>query len=82
MFISKTKRFFTRPQATWVILQLKKRDSSTTPSTKLTSSYYHHVSSLPIVYKTISQNFDETAAKYSDHECFIFKSMSFGHYRI
>ncbi|CAF0850171.1 unnamed protein product [Adineta steineri] len=44
------------------------------PSTKLTSSYFHHSSSLPFVYKTISQNFDETAAKYPDHECYVFKS--------
>ncbi|CAF2539795.1 unnamed protein product [Rotaria sp. Silwood2] len=74
MFTSNTKRFFARPQTSWIIFQFKKRNSSTAPSTKLTSSYFHHVSSLPFVYKTIGQNFDETAAKYPDHECYIFKS--------
>ncbi|CAF0825579.1 unnamed protein product [Rotaria sordida] len=69
-----TKRFITRPQITWIIFQFKKRYNSTTSSTKLTSSYFHHVSSLPFVYKTLSQSFDETAAKYPDHECYIFKS--------
>ncbi|CAF1507777.1 unnamed protein product, partial [Rotaria sordida] len=39
MFISTTKRFITRPQTTWIIFQFKKRHNSTTPSTKLTSSY-------------------------------------------
>ena len=78
MFINNTKRFITRPQTTWIIFQFRKRDSSTTTtplSTKLTSSYFHHVSSLPFVYKTISQSFDETAAKYPDHECYVFKSI-------
>ncbi|CAF4638470.1 unnamed protein product, partial [Rotaria sp. Silwood1] len=73
MFASNTKRFIIRPQTTWVIFQFKKRHSSTTSSNKLTSSYFHHVSSLPLVYKTISQSFDEIAAKYPDHECYIFK---------
>jgi fatty-acyl-CoA synthase len=73
MFINNTKRFITRPQTTWIIFQFTKRDSSTT---KLTSSYFHHVSALPFVYKTLSQSFDETAAKYRDYECFVFKSMS------
>jgi hypothetical protein len=77
MFGSNAKRFIIQPQTTWIIFQFKKRASSTTtPSTKLTSSYYHHVSSLPFVYKTISQNFDEAAAKYPDHECYVFKSTS------
>jgi hypothetical protein len=83
MFISNTKHFITRLQTTWIILQLKKRDSSTTSlSPKLTSSYYHHASSLSLIYKTISQNFDETAAKYSDHECYVFKSISNRDYSI
>jgi hypothetical protein len=82
MFLGKTKRFIVRPHTTWIILQLQNRNSSTTPSAKLTSSYYHHVSPLPYIYKTISQNFDETAAKYSDHECYVFKSISLTQYRI
>ncbi|CAF0820043.1 unnamed protein product [Rotaria sp. Silwood1] len=74
MLTGNTKRFIIRPQTTWVIFQFKKRHSSTTSSNKLTSSYFHHVSSLPLVYKTISQSFDEIAAKYPDHECYIFKN--------
>ena len=53
------------------MLQFEKQDSST----KLTSSYFHHVSSLEFVYKTLSQGFDETAAKYPDHPCYVFKSI-------
>jgi long-subunit acyl-CoA synthetase (AMP-forming) len=85
MFINNTKRFITRPQTTWILFQFKTRDSSTTtpsPSTKLASSYFHHASSLPFIYKTISQNFDETAAKYPDHECYVFKSISIRNYQI
>ncbi|CAF0863208.1 unnamed protein product [Adineta ricciae] len=76
MFIANTKRFLTHQQASWIILHLKLRQasSSAVPPAKLTSSYFHHSSSLPFVYKTISQNFDETAAKYPDHECYVFSS--------
>ncbi|CAF3737705.1 unnamed protein product [Rotaria sordida] len=61
----------------WLFLQLKQRNNSTTTtssSNKLTSSYYYHASSLPFIYKTVSQSFDEIAAKYQDHECFYFKN--------
>ncbi|CAF0903546.1 unnamed protein product [Adineta steineri] len=74
MLINHTKRILTQPQTTSFILLFKKHKSSTTKSTKLTSSYFHHVSSLPLQYKTISQSFDETADKYPDHECYVFKS--------
>jgi len=77
MFVRNAKRFIIQPQTTWIIFQLQKRNSSTTTtSTKLTSSYYHNSSVLPFIYKTISQSFDETAAKYPDHECYVFKSIS------
>jgi hypothetical protein len=76
MFLNSTKRFITRPQTTSIILYFNTRHNSTTsPSTKLTHSYFHHASSLPFVYKTISQSFDETAAKYPDHECYVFKGI-------
>ena len=78
MLISSIRRFIARPQDVWFILQLKKRDSSTT--TKLTSSYYYHNSSLPFIYKTTSQNFDETAVKYPDHECYVFRGKSTTHF--
>jgi hypothetical protein len=82
MLVCNAKCFIIRPQPTWIIFQLRKRDSSTTTttSTKLTSSYYHNSSVLPFIYKTISQSFDETAAKYPDHECYVFKSILIGNY--
>jgi len=73
MLINSTKRFFVRPSSTWIVFQLNKRNTSTT--TKLTSSYCHHVSSLPLIYKTLSQQFDETANKYPNHECYVFKGI-------
>jgi hypothetical protein len=73
MFINIAKKFVVRQPTTWISFQFNKRNTSTT--TKLTSSYFHHVSSLPLIYKTLSQAFDETANKYSDHECYVFKSM-------
>ncbi len=77
MLLRNTNRFIIQPQPTWIIFQFKKRNNSTTTtsSTKLTSSYFHNASSIPFLYKTISQNFDETAAKYPDHECYVFKSI-------
>ncbi|CAF4299152.1 unnamed protein product, partial [Adineta steineri] len=73
MLINHTKRILTQPQTTsYILLLFKKHNSSISP--KLTSSYFHHVSSLPLQYKTISQSFDETADKYPDHECYVFKS--------
>jgi hypothetical protein len=73
MLINNTKRFSIRPPLTWIIFQFNKRNTST----KLTSSYSHHVSSLPFIYKTLSQTFDETVNKYPNHECYVFKSISF-----
>lgn len=75
MFIGTVKKFVVRPSSTWIFVQFNKRNTSTVPTTKLTSSYFHHVSSLPLIYKTVSQTFDETANKYPDHECYVFKSM-------
>ncbi|CAF1113515.1 unnamed protein product [Rotaria sordida] len=57
------------------MINIRKCDYTTaTPTSKLTSSYFHHASSFPLVYKTVSQSFEETANKYSDHECYVFKS--------
>ena len=77
MFFNNTRRFVTGQKTTWIILHFKTRHSSTTttPTNKLTHSYFYHASSLPFVYKTISQSFDETAAKYPDHECYVFKGI-------
>lgn len=55
--------------------QISNQDTSEAKvKTRLTLSYFHHASSFKLVYKTLSQSFDETALKYSDDECFIFKS--------
>jgi fatty-acyl-CoA synthase len=72
MFVNNTKRFIVHPP-TWIVFQFNKRNTSTT--TKLTSSYFHHTSSLPFIYKTLSQCFDETAEKHPEHECYVFKSI-------
>ena len=79
MFFNNTKQLFIRPCITAVQFRFIIRNKTTASrpaSTKLTSSYFHHSSALPLVYKTISQSFDETVAKYPDHECFVFKSKS------
>lgn len=71
MLAANTCRLLTRPIRTWIINGIEKRTKSTA---KLTSSYFHHVPSSPLVYRTISQNFDVIAEQNSDHECFVFKS--------
>ncbi|CAF3766265.1 unnamed protein product [Rotaria sordida] len=71
MFPSNTGRLIACPSRVWTIIRIQKRNNSTR---KLTSSYYHHASPFRMVYKTLSQSFDETADKYSDHECLVFKS--------
>ena len=79
MLLANTKQFLIRPPTVSIVFHFKTRNTSTTTtstSKKLTSSYFHHSSALPLVYKTISQSFDETVAKYPDHECFVFKSKS------
>lgn len=80
MFINTSKKFLVHPSSTktWILVHLNKRNTSTISSTsKLTTSYFHHVSSLPLIYKTLGQTFDETVNKYPNHECYIFKSMLF-----
>ena len=79
-FFNSTKQLLIRPSISTIKLDILIRHETTTSrpsSTKLTSSYFHHVSPLPLVYKTISQSFDETATKYPDHECYVFKGISF-----
>ena len=78
MFISTTKRLIVRSSSTWLRFPINKRHNSTIPSNsnKLTSSYCHHASSLPLLYQTVAQKFDENVDKYPNHECYIFKSMS------
>ena len=43
------------------------------PLPKLTQSYYHHASEIPLLYHTIGQHLDNLAAEYSNHRCYAFK---------
>lgn len=74
MFVKNTQSLLFRSQTTWLVCRLRTRqNSSNIPPTKLKTSYFHHASSLPFSYKTISQTFDETVAKNPNHECYVFK---------
>ena len=43
------------------------------PSAKLTQSYYHHASDIPLLYHTVGQNLDYLAADHPNHQCYAFK---------
>ncbi len=43
-------------------------------SPKLTQSYYHHASEIPLVYDTLGQHLDKLASAYPSHECYAFRS--------
>ncbi|UJR35367.1 hypothetical protein I4U23_028124 [Adineta vaga] len=43
------------------------------PNTKLTQSYYHHSSDIPLLNHTIGQHLDQLAQAYPNHECYAFK---------
>jgi non-ribosomal peptide synthetase component E (peptide arylation enzyme) len=43
------------------------------PSAKLTQSYYHHASDIPLLYHTVGQHLDQLAATNPNHECYVFK---------
>jgi fatty-acyl-CoA synthase len=43
------------------------------PSSKLTQSYYHHASDIPLLYHTVGQHLDQLAHAYPNHECYVFK---------
>ncbi|CAF0917029.1 unnamed protein product [Rotaria sordida] len=75
MLINSIKRFVVQPPSIWSVFQINKQNSFiTSSSTKLTSSYYHHVSSLSFIYKTLGENFDETANKHPNDESYVFKT--------
>lgn len=46
---------------------------STKTPPKLTQSYYHHASEIPLLYDTIGQHLDKLAIEYPDHQCYTFK---------
>ncbi|UJR35856.1 hypothetical protein I4U23_028600 [Adineta vaga] len=60
-------------QSLFKVISYISKQSYSTPA-KLTSSYHHHVSSLPLIYKTLGQVFDETVEKYPEHECYVSKN--------
>lgn len=43
------------------------------PSSKLTQSYFHHASDIPLLYHTIGQHLDYLAAELPNHQCYTFK---------
>ena len=43
------------------------------PPTKLTQSYYHHASNIPLLYHTVGQQLDYLAADQPNHQCYVFK---------
>lgn len=43
------------------------------PETKLTQSYYHHASEIPLLYDTLGQHLDKLANDLPNHECYAFK---------
>lgn len=43
------------------------------PSPKLTQSYYHHASQIPLLYHTVGQHLDRMASEDPNHECYAFK---------
>lgn len=43
------------------------------PSEKLTQSYFHHASDIPLFYHTIGQHLDYLAAEHPNHQCYSFK---------
>ncbi len=49
--------------------------TKTSPSSppKLTHSYYHHASNIPLLYHTIGQHLDQLAHTHPNHECYLFK---------
>jgi non-ribosomal peptide synthetase component E (peptide arylation enzyme) len=60
------------------IFTLSSRLSSSTtktpfPSAKLTESYYHHASDIPLLYNTVGQHLHKLAQAYPNHECYVFK---------
>ncbi|CAF1297413.1 unnamed protein product [Adineta ricciae] len=40
---------------------------------KLTQSYYHHASSVPLLYHTVGQHLNILAEEYPNHRCYTFK---------
>lgn len=43
------------------------------PPTKLTQSYYHHTSTIPLLYHSIGQHLDQLTETHSNHQCYVFK---------
>ncbi|CAF4573784.1 unnamed protein product, partial [Rotaria magnacalcarata] len=70
MFALKIDRLIIGTLRARITVGIRKRDNSTK---QLRLSYCHHAMPFPMVYKTLSQNFDVIADQYSDDECLVFK---------
>jgi non-ribosomal peptide synthetase component E (peptide arylation enzyme) len=73
--LSRTSRSF-HPSILTIFYRLSSSSSSANilfPSSKLTKSYYHHASEIPLLYHTVGQHLDQLALSYPNHECYVFK---------
>jgi non-ribosomal peptide synthetase component E (peptide arylation enzyme) len=62
------------PSITTLSARLSSSSSKTAfPSSKLTQSYYHHASDLPLLHHTLGQHLDQLAQAHPNHECFAFR---------
>ncbi len=73
MMLSRSTRSF-HPSIFTRFLRFSSSSTKTpSPSSKLTQSYYHHASDIPLLYHTLGQHLDQLAHAYPNHECYVFK---------
>ena len=67
-----------RPFHTSIFAHFVRASSTSTrtpfPSAKLTQSYYHHASDIPLLHHTIGQHLDQLTQAYPNHQCYVFKA--------
>ena len=73
------RRCFSNRSFRHTVITVTSRTSSSTneipfPSSKLTESYYHHASNIPLLYHSIGQHLDQLAQNLPHHQCYAFKS--------
>jgi non-ribosomal peptide synthetase component E (peptide arylation enzyme) len=56
-----------------IVVRLSSTTSTQETSSKLTHSYYHHASSIPLLYHTVGQQLNFLAAQHPNHTCYAFK---------
>ena len=47
---------------------------TSSPSSKLTQSYYNHVCDIPLLHHTVGQHLNQLAEAHPNHECYAFKA--------